>query len=329
MTEQRPELLDPTRTASRDGVLRAANKVAEVLPPTPLLPFDLDGVTMWVKAESLQPIGAFKIRGGWHRLTDLSNAERQAGVVAFSSGNHAQGVAWAAQNLGIPASIVMPSNAPTAKVAGTRAWGAEVVFYDRATEDRTVIAAGLAEERGAVLVPSYDDPWIIEGQGSLAIEAETQLLAATGRFPQRFICGCGGGGMASGIALACPEADLVIVEPESWDDMRHSIELGRIVPVVADAPPTLCDALQTPMVSERTFAILRNRAQALAVSEAEVAQAVRFAFEVLHLVVEPGGAAALAAVLAGKVAPIDDSVIVLSGGNVDAAVFAELILPTR
>ena len=325
MTEQRPELLDPARIASRDGVLRAADKIAEILPPTPLLPMTIDGVAMWVKVESLQPIGAFKIRGGWHRLTDLTNAQRQRGVVAFSSGNHAQGVAWAAQKLGIPAVIVMPHDAPVAKVAGTRALGAEIILYDRLNEDRAQIAAAIAQERGGVVVPSFDDPWIIEGQGSLAIEAETQLLKATGQLPRRFICGCGGGGMASGIALASPEADLVIVEPAGWDDMCQSIAQGHIVPVTDNPPPTLCDALQTLEVSERTLAILRNRAQPVVVRETEVADAVRFAFDHLHLVIEPGGAAGLAAVLAGKVTPVENSVIVLSGGNVDRAVFADIL----
>lgn len=325
MTEQRPDLIDPARTASRDGVLRAAQKIAAILPPTPLLPLTVNGTRLWAKAEGLQPIGAFKIRGGWHRLTDLTDDQRAGGVVAFSSGNHAQGVAWAAQRLGVPAVIVMPKDAPQAKIDGTLRLGAEVVLYDRYNESREAISARLAAERGAVIVPSFDDPWVMEGQGSLAIEAEAQLRDRIGRAPARFVCGCGGGGMASGIALACPDADIVIVEPEGWDDMRLSIAGGAIVPVPKGAPATLCDALQTPMVAERTFSVLRHRATPLAVSEAEVKAAVRHAFRELHLVVEPGGAAGLAALLAGKVEPREDSVVVLSGGNVDAATFAAIL----
>ena len=329
MTEQRPDLIDPARTASRDGVLRAADKIAAILPCTPLLPIEVNGVTVWAKAEGLQPVGAFKIRGGWHRLSDLTEAQRAGGVVAFSSGNHAQGVAWAARRLGVPALILMPHDAPLAKIEGTRALGAEIRLFDRLRDSREALGAALAAERGAVLVPSFDDPWVIEGQGSLAIEAEAQLRALTGRAPARFVCGCGGGGMASGIALACPDAAVVIAEPEGWDDMRASIAGGAILPVAADAPPTLCDALQTPRVAERTFAVLRHRATALAVSEAEVRAAVRLAFRALHLVVEPGGAAGLAALLAGKAEPREDTVVVLSGGNVDPATYAAILSETE
>ena len=162
------------RAPTREGVIRAAAKVAEILPQTPLLPLDIDGVTLWCKAEMLQPIGAFKIRGAWHRLTDLTEEQGSKGVVGVSSGNHAQGVAWAARRLGIEATIVMPSNAPQMKLAATRALGAKVILYDRATESRDAVAADLVGQSGATLVHAFGDPWVIEGQGSAGIEITDQ-----------------------------------------------------------------------------------------------------------------------------------------------------------
>lgn len=300
------------------GVRRGYEKLCQVISPTPLLPLEVDGARIWCKAESLQPVGAFKLRGGWHRLTDIAAADRPAGVVAFSSGNHAQGVAWAAQRLGMPATIVMPADAPAKKVDGTRALGADVVFYDRMTGNREEIASALAAERGAVLVPSFDDPWIVEGQGSMGLEIAEQL----GRQPDLVVTPCGGGGLAAGLALALPEARIVVAEPQGWDDMAESLAAGAIVPVGPNPPPTACDAVQTLRVAELTFGILRDRGAAgVAVSEAEVGAAMRLAKEELDLVVEPGGAAALAAVLAGKVELAPETVLILSGGNVDQAVF--------
>jgi threonine dehydratase len=310
------------RNPSFSGVLAAARAVGEIVPPTPLLRLEHDGRTVFVKAESLQPMGAFKLRGGWWRLSNLSDAERNNGVVAFSSGNHAQGVAWAAKRLGISATIVMPADAPTAKVAGTRELGAEIVFYDRATESREAIAAALAKKRGAVLVPSFDDPWVLEGQGSSGIEAVTQM----GCQPTTVITPCGGGGLAAGLALACPDARMVIVEPENWDDMTRSLAKGAIVEVATDAPWTACDALQTRRVADLTFNILRDRgAIGVAVSETEIETAMRYAYDRLRLVVEPGGAVGLAALLAGKVATDDATLLLVSGGNVDAAQFARVL----
>lgn len=315
-----------TRIPTQEGVQRAARKIAEILPPTPLLPLAVEKQMIWCKAECLQPIGAFKICGGWHRLTDMTDAERVGGVVAFSSGNHAQGVAWAAQRLNMPAVIVMPADAPKAKIESTRALGAEIVFYDRLTEDRVAISENLAAARGAVLVPSFDDAWVIEGQGSAGIEIAAQMAALGLGAPDQIIACCGGGGLASGLALALPQATLTIVEPEGWDDAGRSLAAGEIVPVAKDAPPTSCDALQTPEISPLTFAVLRDRnAKAVVVTEVEVARAMRTAFERLHLVVEPGGAVALAAVLAGKVALTDRTVITLSGGNVDWAKFVAMM----
>jgi threonine dehydratase len=304
------------------GVQEALKKLQIMVPPTPLKRVQIGESVVWLKCESAQPMGAFKLRGAWHRLTALSEAERAAGVVAFSSGNHAQGVAWAAQNLRMAATIVMPSDAPALKIAGTKRLGAEVILYDRATQSREAIAAELAQAQGAVLVPSFDDPWIIEGQGSCGLEAAEQL----GFAPTQVIVPCGGGGLAAGIALALPDAAIVVIEPEGWDDMAQSLRAGEIVPVGKDAPPTLCDALMTPRVSPLTFDVLRDRgSHGVAVSEAETAAAMRFASRELGLTIEPGGAVALAAALAGKVALTEGALIILSGGNVDPALFAQIM----
>jgi threonine dehydratase len=289
---------------------------------TPLRRLRLGGHDLWLKCESLQTGGSFKLRGASNRLALLSERERAAGVVAFSSGNHAQGVAIAARRLGIPATIVMPSDAPTPKVAGTRSEGAEVIFYDRAREDRVGIARALAEERGAVLVPSFDDPHIIAGQGTAGLEILEQCPEPV---RQIIVC-CGGGGLAAGLALACPEAEIVTAEPEGWDDMARSLAAGRIEPVGPNPPPTACDALQTPLVSPLTFGVLAARgARGVAVSEGEVRQAVRMAAHELQLRLEPGGAAALASVLAGKVEPASGTVVLLTGSNMDETAHAEWI----
>jgi len=317
------------RQPTRAGVRDAAAKIAAILPPTPLFTHEFNGVTVAFKAESLQPIGAFKLRGAWHRLTALDDDQRRKGVVAFSSGNHAQGVAWAAKRLGMPATIVMPADAPKAKRDGTLALGAEVVPYDRAGgEDRIAIASALAEARGATLVPSFDDPWIIEGQGSVGIEARRQMEAMGLGEPTHVVVPCGGGGLASGIALGLSEARITLVEPEGWDDMRRSLEASWIEPVGPNPPPTACDALQTPEVSPLTFEVLARRdATGVAVTEAEVRAAQRWAAAVLHLVIEPGGAVALAALLAGKVVAEAGMLVILSGGNVDVDAYGRAIAP--
>ena len=314
------------RQPTRAGVRDAAAKIAAILPPSPLFISEINGVPVAFKAESLQPIGAFKLRGAWHRLTAIDPEMRGRGVVAFSSGNHAQGVAWAARRLAMPALIVMPADAPAAKRDGTLALGAEVVSYDRATESREKIAAALAEARGAILVPSFDDPWVIEGQGSAGIEAAAQMAAMGMAAPAHVIIPCGGGGLAAGIALALPEAAITVVEPEGWDDMRRSLEASWIEPVGDNPPPTACDALQTPRVSPLTFDMLSRRdATGVAVSEAEIATAQRWAAERLRIVVEPGGAVALAALLAGKVPVTPGTLCILSGGNVDRAAYARVL----
>ncbi len=327
MTQQSPDpLLNPNRAPTLAGVERAAAKVADLLPLTPLLPMDIDGRTIWCKAECLQPVGAFKIRGAWHRLTDLAPEQAAAGVVGVSSGNHAQGVAWAAKRLGIPATIVMPSNAPKMKLAATRALGAEVVLYDRVSESRDAVAAKLLAERGGTLVHAYGDPWIIEGQGSAGIEARAQLAARGIAGPDQVIACCGGGGLSAGLALACPDAEIIAVEPEGWDDVTRSLAAGEILSVEDLAYPTECDALQTPQTWPINFAVLRARGvRGVVVTRDEVRHAMRVAFERLHLVVEPGGAAALAAVLAGKVKLGEATLVTLSGGNVDPQHYAEIL----
>jgi threonine dehydratase len=306
---------------TREDVVAAAERIAGEVERTPLIETEVAGERVWLKCECLQTGGAFKLRGATNRLLQLSPDERERGVVAFSSGNHARGVAIAARKLTMRAIIVMPADAPQVKVEGTRGEGAEIVFYDRRTESREAIAARIAGESGATVVPSFDDPAIVAGQGTAGLEIIEQL----GRSPSRIVVPCGGGGLASGIALAAPEAEIVIVEPAGWDDMARSLELGEIVPVAADAPNTFCDALQTPRVSPITFGILQERnARALSVTDEEAAEAVRFAWEKHGLVVEPGGAVALAALLSGKLAPQEDTVVILSGGNIDPALHARI-----
>ncbi|WP_076068240.1 threonine ammonia-lyase [Sphingomonas montana] len=320
---------DDGARVSHDGVVAAAARIAGVATRTPLLP--LTGHPgVWLKAESLQLGGAFKFRGAYNRLARIAVADRPRGVVAFSSGNHAQGIARAAALLGMPATIVMPHDAPAVKRDATLALGAAIVGYDRATESRERIAAALAAERGAVLVPSFDDPDVVEGQGTVGLEAAFQATArGLPPFERAVVC-CGGGGLSAGIALALPGAQILVVEPEGWDDMGRSLAAGTILPVQPDPPATACDALQTPRVAPLTFDVLAAAGAAgIAVSEAEIRAAMRHAYR-LGLVVEPGGAVALAAVLAGKV-PTDgrQTLVTLSGGNVDpvdyAAVLAERV----
>ena len=309
-------------SVTRNDVIEAGSRIAASVERTPLIESEVGGQKIWLKCECLQTGGAFKLRGASNRLLQLSEQERARGVVAFSSGNHARGVAIAARRLGIRAIIVMPSDAPAVKVDGTRGEGAEIIFYDRYRESREAIAARISEESGATVVPSFDDVHIVAGQGTVGLEILEQMAEPT----KRIVIPCGGGGLASGIALACPDAEIVIVEPEGWDDMLRSLESGEIVPVSADAPPTLCDALQTPRVSPITFEILRQRgARALAASEQSVRNAVRWAWDQHQLVVEPGGAIALAAVLSGQVEPSAGTVVVLSGGNIDPALHARII----
>jgi threonine dehydratase len=314
--------LDDYPQVTRHDVLAAAERISGAVERTPLIEAEIRGKRVWLKCECLQTGGSFKLRGATNRLMQLSDEERARGVVAFSSGNHAQGVAIAAKRLGIPAVIVMPSDAPVLKVDGTRAQGAQIIFYDRYTESREAIAAKISAERASVVVPSFDDPHIVAGQGTAGLEILEQL----GNSPAQILVNCGGGGLSAGIALACPDSTIVPVEPQGWDDMRRSLELGEIVPVGPDAPPTLCDALQTPRVSPITFGVLRDRgAIGVAVSEQETVEAVRWLWREHGLTVEAGGAVSTAALLAGKVEVAPETVVLLSGGNIDAALHARLV----
>ena len=314
-------------------VMDAARRLKGLAVRTPLLSCAaLDaavGGRVFVKAECLQRTGSFKFRGAYNRLSRLTDAEREAGVVAFSSGNHAQGVAEAARLVETPALIVMPSDAPRVKLETTRALGAEVVLYDRFTESREAIARRLADERGAVVVPSYDDPYIIAGQGTAGLEASEQLLDLGVR-ADVLLAPASGGGLIAGIGLAfkalSPQTALYAVEPEGFEDHRLSLEAGRPTPNGASRP-SLCDALLAQQPGDITFAINgRNLAGALAASDDEALAAMAFAFRHLKIVLEPGGAVALAALLAGRIALEGRAaVVVASGGNVDAEVYSAAI----
>lgn len=287
------------------------------------------GGRVLLKAETLQRVGAFKFRGAYNRLVQLTPDECTRGVVAFSSGNHAQGVALAAKLLGMPALIVMPSDAPGVKVAATRGYGAEVRFYDRLTEDRAALAAMIAGERGAVVVPAFDDPHIIAGQGTVGLEMIAQA-GALGTSLDALLAPVSGGGLLGGIALAVKArssaTELWGVEPAGFEDLRLSLEAGEGV-AITPTGRSLCDALESPSPGLLTFPLLKaHLAGALAVTDREVADAMRYAFEVLKLVVEPGGCVGLAALLAGKL-PIAGRTfgVVLSGGNVDPELFAKIL----
>lgn len=310
----------------------AAKRLAGVSVRTPLLRnFELDaaaGGVVLVKPECLQVTGSFKIRGAYNFLSQLSPEQAKCGVVAFSSGNHAQGVAAAGSMLGIETAIVMPEDAPRAKLENTRRLGGEVITYDRYTGDREALARDIAAERGAVVVPSYDHDYIIAGQGTVGLEIAEQA-AELGIEPDQVLVCCGGGGLIAGSATALkaclPNVSVHTVEPEDFDDTARSLRSGKRESV-DDTARSICDALQAHMPGELTFAINRELlGEGLTVSDAEVRAAMRFAFRHLKLVVEPGGAVALAAVLAGKIDTTGKTtVVVLSGGNVDSGLFAEI-----
>ena len=300
---------------------------------TPLLssPFldEIAGRRVLVKAECLQHTGSFKYRGGRAALSALAPETRARGVIAFSSGNHAQGVARAAAEFGVPAVIVMPADAPALKIANTRALGAEVVLYDRATEDRDAIGAALAAERGLTLVKPFDEPEVIAGQGTTGLEIARQARAAGVETADVLVC-CGGGGLTSGIALAlaaeAPGLTARPVEPEGFDDVKRSLESGQIERNDR-LTGSICDAIITPSPGRITFPILAQHCgPGLAVSDDDCLRAMVVAFTRLKIVVEPGGAAALAAALFHPDAVTGDAVIaVATGGNVDAALFAEAL----
>jgi threonine dehydratase len=326
-------VIDKTVLPDGGDIAAAVKRLAGVAVRTPLINApvldDLVGARIFLKAETLQRTGSFKFRGAYNKIASIPPDKRKAGVVAYSSGNHAQGVAAAARLLGMRATIVMPSDAPRAKRARTEALGAEVVAYDRNTEDRAAIAKRIVAERGATLVPPYDDPLIIAGQGTIGAEIVEDLRSLNLK-PQIVVVGASGGGLAAGIALGVktrvPSAEFYIAEPVGFDDTLRSFASGQ-----RETNPrmsgTICDALMTATPGELTFPITRELiGKGVTVTDEEVGRAVRYAFEQLKLVVEPGGAIGLAALLAGKLDVSGKVVVgVLSGGNVDADLFTRLI----
>lgn len=320
----------PAPSVELADVEAAARRIAGVAVVTPLIGSDeldrLTGGRVLLKPENLQRTGSFKIRGAYNMMSVLPRERTAGGVVAWSSGNHAQGVAAAGTLLGIRTAIVMPEDAPAPKLENTRRLGGEPILYDRYTGDREAIARELARERNAEVVPSYDHPDIIAGQGTVGLEIVRQCREL-GLTPDRVLIPCSGGGLAAGSAVAIrglsPATAVHSVEPEAFDDTRRSLAAGERV-TNDPAARSICDALLAPLPGELTFPLHRRLlAEGLAVSDEEVREAMRFAFRHLKLVVEPGGAVALAAVLAGKVALHGSvTVVVLSGGNVDPALFA-------
>jgi threonine dehydratase len=322
------------RIVTAEHVEAAARRLAGNAVVTPLLHFpELDariGGRVLIKPETLQIAGSFKFRGAFNRLSQLGGAERRAGVIAWSSGNHAQGVAAASARLGIAATIVMPSDAPTTKIDNTRRLGASVHFYDRANESRENIARALISERGGTLVPSYDDPHVIAGQGTAGLEIAEQATAMMGCVPDIILVPCGGGGFVAGCATALcarrADAQVYAVEPATFDDTTRSLAAGKRLANRVGAA-SICDALLAPEPGELTFPINeRLLAGGLAVSDQMVLDAMAFAWRELKLVVEPGGAVALAALLNGLVSAKGKLIaVVLSGGNVDRPVFVRAL----
>jgi len=312
----------------------AARRIEGITVRTPLLRFDvLDeaaGVPVWIKPETLQRTGSFKMRGAWNRISHIPEADLKRGVVAFSSGNHAQGVAESAKILGIDATIVMPSDAPRAKIEAARGRGATVRLYDRINESREAIAAEIAEKTGATTVRPFDDSWIMAGQGTVGLEA-AQDAAAKGVTFGSVICNASGGGLLAGVATAfetlSPATEIVVTEPEGHDDLIRSLAAGHIV---SNAPGarSIADALMSPEPGQLTFEIHKKRvASGFALSNDQLLDAMSFAFHNLKLVVEPGGVASLAALLTNKAhfAGKGPVLVILSGGNVDADMFARAI----
>jgi threonine dehydratase len=319
--------------ASFEDVEVAARRLEGIAVRTPLLEAPLLneelGYRLMVKAEPLQRTGSFKFRGAYNTISQFDEAARKAGVVAFSSGNHAQGVAAASSMLGVPATIVMPADAPAIKVANTRAWGAKIVLYDRERENREEIGARLAADSGAILVKPYDNPGVIAGQGTVGLEVVAQCGEA-GVEPDAVVIPCGGGGLSSGISLALsrltPDTDIWTAEPAGWDDTAQSIAAGARTSVDGKAK-TICDSLLPTAPGELTFPILRDMAKGgLVVDDTAVKHAMAVAFRHFKLVVEPGGAAALAAVLDGKIDCRGKAVVcICSDGNTDPALYAEIL----
>jgi threonine ammonia-lyase medium form len=323
--------LADTRSAVADITLEevraAAQRLDGVVHRTPVLTSrTLDeqaGASVFLKCENFQRMGAFKFRGAYNRIVQLDPQQRRNGVVAFSSGNHAQGVALAAKLLGVPAAIVMPEDAPKSKVAATQGYGAEVIFYDRYRSHRAEIALGVCDERGATLVPPFDDPHIIAGQGTAAIELLDQVQDL-----DAIVTPVGGGGLLSGTAIAAhginPRIRIYGVEPQAGNDFQQSLQRGEIVHT--DVPTTIADGLQTQAPGELTFPIVRDHVREITtVTDEQLIAAMRFAFERMKIVLEPSGAAGIAALMSGKLPLQGKRVgIIISGGNIDTSRFTQL-----
>lgn len=311
-------------------VIEAAGRLEGHALKTPLLHSDaidaIAGAEIHFKAECQQHVGAFKYRGARNRLAAMSDAARKRGVVAFSSGNHAQGVARAAKELGINAIIVMPSDAPSVKVAGVKQDGATIISYDRLTESREDIAASIAERDGRTLVPSYDDPYIIAGQGTVGLEVARSGLA----FDAVITC-MGGGGLCAGISLALqtesPDTDIFGAEPTHYNDHQMSLRAGERRRIFPDAPPTLCDAIMTPIPGKMTWPInSKSLTDVFDVTDEDCLYAMKLAKEHLNVTLEPGGAAAMAAVVTRHMPDRYDRIaVILSGGNVDPAILQQAL----
>ena len=323
----------PLNPPSYSDIADAAERLAGHAVRTPLLRNDVlderTGARVFVKAECLQRTGSFKFRGAFNRISRMNADEKTRGVMAYSSGNHAQGVAAAARINGTTAKILMPADAPRSKVEGVKFWGGEVVEYDRGTQNREEMGRAIAEAEGRVLVPPYEDPFIIAGQGTAALEASEQMAEA-GAVPDIVICPAGGGGLIAGTGLAMlhhhPAARVWAAEPVGFDDFRRSLASGRRE-INERLTGSVCDAIITPTPGELTWSINSGQlAGGAAVSDDEALAAVAFAWRHLKIVVEPGGAVALAAVLTGRVETRGKTVCVIaSGGNVDRAMFARAL----
>ena len=318
---------------SMEDIHSAAKRLTGITVRTPLIESPLlnerMGGRVFVKPECLQHTGSFKFRGAYNRLSQLSEAEKARGVLAYSSGNHAQGVARAAQLLGISATIVMPKDAPALKVAGTRGYGADVVFYDRYSEDREEVAARVAGDRDMTLVPPYNSPYILAGQGTVGLEI-TEDLQALGLVADQALLNCGGGGLASGAFTALydafPDLQGYVVEPDAFDDAKRSLETGEIQQADFSAR-SICDSLLTPSLGDLTFPILQDLGiKGLSVSDDEARIGVAYAANTLKLVGEPGGVVSLAAVLSGKLETKDKvTVCIISGGNIDPDMLSKCV----
>ncbi len=318
---------------SIDDVRSAAKQIQGVAARTPLIENiklnQIAGGRVFIKPECLQHTGSFKFRGAYNRLSRLNDEEKECGVLAFSSGNHAQGVARAAQILGIAATIVMPEDAPTLKLEATRGYGAKVILYDRYNEDREEVARRVAGDSGVIVVPPYNDPFIMAGQGTSALEVADDL-ANMGITPDQALVCCGGGGLASGSFTVYgeifPDMQGYVVEPAAFDDVKRSLETNTIQ-TVDFAARSICDALLTPSPGPLTFPVLQeNQVKGVTISDNEACEAVAFAARHMKLVAEPGGAAALAAVLAGKVETAGkNTVCIISGGNIAPALLQDCL----